>query len=245
MNRARTLLTGPAFAHRGLWGPGDAPENSLAAFDAACEAGYGIELDVRLSADGEAVVFHDETLMRLTGRRGRVADHTAGELAALRLIGADETVPTLRRVLDLVGRRAPLLVELKTRTGHEGRLERRVADLLHDFRGEAMVIGFNPAALASMRALAPRLPRGLNASAVVDESGRLVPSLPSRAYTDAQLLAARPHALIPGQDLIPSRRLERLRADGLPVVTWTIRSPREHARVERAADNVIFEGWRA
>lgn len=245
MSRAHALLSGPAFAHRGLWGPGDAPENSLAAFDAACEAGYGIELDVRLSADGEAVVFHDDTLKRLTGRQGRVDALTAGELAGLRLGATSEPVPTLRRVLDLVGRRAVVLVELKTPVGREGRLERRVADLLADFRGEAVVIGFNPAAVGLMRPLAPHLPRGLNASARVDESGRTVQPNVARAYTDRQLDLARPDALIPGQDLLPSVRLARLRSDGLPAVAWTVRSPAEAARVAPHVDNVIFEGWRA
>nr|WP_255500769.1 glycerophosphodiester phosphodiesterase family protein [Caulobacter sp. 17J80-11] len=228
-----------------MWRPGGPPENSLAAFDAACEAGYGVELDVRLSADGEAVVFHDDTLKRLTGRQGRVDALTAGELAGVRLSGTTETIPTLRRVLDQVGRRGVLLIELKTPAGREGRLERRVADLLADFRGEAMVIGFNPAALGLMRTLAPRLPRGLNASARVDESGRTVLPDPARAYTDRQLELAAPHVLIPGQDLIPSRRVAALRASGLPVATWTIRSRAEAARVERHADNIIFEGWRA
>jgi glycerophosphoryl diester phosphodiesterase len=245
VSRAHALLSGPAFAHRGLWRPGGPPENSLAAFDAACEAGYGMELDVRLSADGEAVVFHDDTLKRLTGREGRVDALTAGELAGVTLSATTETIPTLRRVLDLVGRRGALLIELKTPAGREGRLERRVADLLADFRGEAMVIGFNPAALGMMRALAPRLPRGLNASGHVDESGRTVVPNPARAYTDRPLELAAPHALIPGKDLVPGRRVARLRAAGLPVAAWTIRSPAEAARVERHVDNIIFEGWRA
>ena len=82
-------LFDPPVAHRGLWTPDGAPENSLAAFQAACAAGYGIELDVQLTADGEAVVFHDERLERMTGQEGRLRDHTAAELGAMALNATD------------------------------------------------------------------------------------------------------------------------------------------------------------
>src|SRR5215469_13477476 len=107
----------PPVAHRGLWSSSGPPENSLAAFEAACEAGYGIELDVQLSSDGEAMVFHDSTLERLTGQAGRVCDHTAADLAEMRLPGGEETIPTLSETLTLVGRRALVLIELKTPYG--------------------------------------------------------------------------------------------------------------------------------
>ncbi|MGI9169559.1 MAG: glycerophosphodiester phosphodiesterase family protein, partial [Caulobacteraceae bacterium] len=89
----------PPIAHRGLWSAEGCPENSLGAFQAAGSAGYNIELDVQLTADGEAVVFHDATLSRMTGTPGRVADHTAADLGRLRLAGTDETVPTLAEAL--------------------------------------------------------------------------------------------------------------------------------------------------
>ncbi|MFN9925996.1 MAG: glycerophosphodiester phosphodiesterase family protein, partial [Phenylobacterium sp.] len=88
------LLFHPPVAHRGLWRPDGAPENSLAAFQAACAAGYGVELDVHLSADGEAMVLHDNMLARMTGAEGRLRDRTAADLGALKLAGTDETIPT-------------------------------------------------------------------------------------------------------------------------------------------------------
>src|SRR5512143_4039196 len=94
-------LFDPPIAHRGLWSPEGPPENSLGAFQAACAAGYGIELDVQLTADGEAVVFHDSALERMTGRPGRIADHTAADLAQMKLAGSDETIPTLADTLTL------------------------------------------------------------------------------------------------------------------------------------------------
>jgi glycerophosphoryl diester phosphodiesterase len=143
---------GAPLAHRGLWRSGGAPENSLAAFEAACRAGYGIELDVRLSADGEAMVFHDETLERLTASAGLVEEQTTDELQALRLLGSCENIPTLAEVLAGVDGRAPLLVELKTPPGQEGLLERRVAELLGAYAGPVAVLSFNADALAWLAA---------------------------------------------------------------------------------------------
>src|SRR3569623_3828479 len=99
-------LFDPPVAHRGLWSPDGAPENSLAAFQAACAGGFGIELDVQLSADGEAMVFHDYGLARLTGAEGKLRDHSVADLTALRLAGTDETIPTLAEALVEVGHRA-------------------------------------------------------------------------------------------------------------------------------------------
>ena len=102
------------YAHRGLHKgnkPGTPPENSLAAFELACKAGYGIELDVQLSSDGIVMVFHDDTIVRMTGKEGKVSDYTAEELGSIKLADSDETIPTFRQVLDLVDGRVPLLVE--------------------------------------------------------------------------------------------------------------------------------------
>src|SRR3954467_15277818 len=101
-------------AHRGLHAAGEGrPENSLAAFAHAAALGFPAELDVRLTRDGEVVVFHDRALGRLTGAAGRVEERAAAEVRALRLLGTRERVPLLREVLDLIGGRVPLLIELK------------------------------------------------------------------------------------------------------------------------------------
>jgi len=155
-------LFAPPIAHRGLWSRGGAPENSLAAFEAACEAGYGIELDVQLSSDGEAVVFHDWELERLTGQPGRLADHTAADLGAMRLAGTDEAIPTLAETLTLVGHRAMVLIEIKTHYGEVGPLEQRVHEVLIDHNGPTAVIGFNPYSHAWFADRHPNVLRGLD-----------------------------------------------------------------------------------
>ena len=105
---------GKAFAHRGLWDDG-IPENSLTAFRGAEENGFGIELDVQAGKDGVALVFHDETLDRMTGRSGRVEEITLDELGLLRLGQSDEQIPTLEVALSAIHSETPILVEIKTR----------------------------------------------------------------------------------------------------------------------------------
>ncbi len=223
--QARDLLRGPPVAHRGLWRPGGAPENSLVAFEAACAGGYGIELDVRLSLDGEAMVFHDADLNRMTGAPGRVIDHTAAELAELRLAGTDEPIPALAQVLDRVAGRGLGLIELKTDPGAEGPLETRVAEILDTYDGPAAIIGFNPVACGWFAEHRPGVLRGLNLERV------------RGAETVTAVAEARP------QFLLPSRSLKlKPPYDAFPAVVWTVRNAREAAAL-RGAVNIIFEGF--
>jgi glycerophosphoryl diester phosphodiesterase len=237
------LLFRPAVAHRGLWSPQGAPENSLAAFQAACAAGYGIELDVQLSADGEAMVFHDDSLARLTGAEGRLTERTAAELAELRLCGTDERIPTLLEVLALVGRRALVLVELKTPAGGVGPLEQRVHETLIDHAGPTAVIGFNAYSHAWFAKRFPGVLRGLNSYSYADAAGLEPEQRAAFARLD-HVAVARPHFLSLGLDMLPSAETAALRADGLPVVAWTVRQPAQWAAIAEGCDNLIFEGFR-
>lgn len=137
------------YAHRGLHGD-STPENSLAAFESACRAGYGIELDVQLSSDGEVMVFHDYTLIRMTGKEGKLCDFTAEELQKISLGGTDQTIPRFSEVLALVNGRVPILVELK---GEDLNAELcpKAAALLKDYRGDYCIESFNPLLLRAMR----------------------------------------------------------------------------------------------
>ncbi len=218
---------GAPIAHRGLWRTGGPPENSLAAFEAACRAGYGVELDVRLSADGEAMVFHDDILERLTASAGLMEEQTADELKALRLLGSDQSIPTLAEVLALVGERTPVLIELKTPPGQEGLLERRVAEQLDAHPGPKAVLSFNADALAWLATHAPTLRRGLNA-ATADQLAAV-----DRAQADflsVQLDLA-------GHDVVQGwRRMGE-------ALAWTCRSPADMARVWPLVENLMFEGF--
>ncbi len=240
---AWTRLTGPAFAHRGLWAPGGAPENSLAAFQHAAEHGYGVELDVRLSADGEAMVFHDDTLQRMTGKPGRVRDHAARDLQAMGLSGSFETLPTLAEALAVIGNHTMVLIELKTPSGEVGPLEKRVHDILLDHKGPTAVIGFNAYSHAWFADHHPKILRGLNSHAYADGEGRMSADAVRSLRALEHVRIARPHFLALGLDMLPSPEAAALRAGGMPVVGWTLRSAEDWARVSSECDNLIFEGF--
>lgn len=159
-------------AHRGLHTPdGSIPENSLAAFDAAKRAGYGIELDVQLSSDGQVVVFHDDELERVCGVPGRVDSYTYDELRSLRLDGTDQHIPLFSEVLELVDGAVPLIVELKMGPQND-RLCREVHEILAAYTGSYCVESFDPRIVRWFKKNAPQVLRGqLSAPPEVLESG--------------------------------------------------------------------------
>jgi glycerophosphoryl diester phosphodiesterase len=239
-------LFAPAVAHRGLWSKDGPPENSLGAFELACEAGYGIELDVQLSSDGEAVVFHDDRLGRMTGEEGRVADHTAADLGGVRLNGSEETIPTLADTLALIGHRAMVHIELKTPYGEVGPLEQRVHEVLIDHNGPTAVIGFNPYSHAWFADRHPQILRGLDSySYRAADAARMAPEQRKSFARLEHVTIARPHFLALGLDMLPSERADTYRERGMPVVAWTVRSPAEWDKVRDHCDNLIFEGFAA
>lgn len=137
------------YAHRGLHGDG-VPENSLLAFENACREGYGIELDVQLSRDGEVMVFHDATLTRMTGVEKKVCELDAADLTELTLADSECTIPTFRQVLALVDGRVPLLVELKGEDTNVS-LCKKAADILREYKGEYCIESFNPLLAREMK----------------------------------------------------------------------------------------------
>jgi glycerophosphoryl diester phosphodiesterase len=240
------LLFAPPIAHRGLWAEETSPENSLGAFQAACAAGYAIELDVQLSADGEAVVFHDATLERMAGVDGRVCDHTSDDLGRMRLAGTDETIPTLADALALVGHKAMVHIEIKSAFGQVGRLERRVCEVLIDHHGPTCVIGFNPYSHAWFAEHHPKVLRGLDSYSYRDGDARhLAPELRKSFARLEHVQIAKPHFLALSLDMLPNAKADNLRAKGMPVVAWTIRRPDQWDAVKSHCDNMIFEGFAA
>jgi glycerophosphoryl diester phosphodiesterase len=222
------LLTA-RIAHRGLWRAPAQPENSLASFEAACVAGYGVELDARLTADGEAVVFHDDSLDRMTSQSGLVEERTADALTALTLLGSDQHIPTLEQALALVGGRTLVLIELKTPPGQDGPLEARAAALLADYPGPVAILSFNTDSLAWMAAHAPTLARGLNVATESDLLG---------------LERAHPHFLSVNLGLLDHPRVRDWHNAGRAVIAWTARKASDADRLADLTDNLIFEGYR-
>jgi len=237
------LLFSPPVAHRGLWSPGGAPENSLAAFQAACAAGYGIELDVQITADGEAVVFHDYSLSRMTGAEGKVADRLLHDLRDLRLGGTDETIPTLSEVLVGVGHRAMVHIELKTPFGEVGPLEKRVSEVLLDHNGPTCVIGFNPYSHAWFADHHPQILRGLDSYDWKDgAASKLTPEIRKSFANLEHVELARPDFLALDTKILPSPRADLFRAKGLPIHAGTRAPARGGGPPKEPCDNQDFGG---
>ncbi len=222
------------YAHRGLHGGGRV-ENSRAAFEAAIAAGHGIELDVRASADGEAFVFHDEALDRLTGLPGAFAARTAAELQTIGLAGTTETLASLTDTLRFIASRVPLLIELKVSGRQVGGLCIAVFRALEGYRGPVGVMSFNPEVGRWFARHAPRVARGL----VVTEAGRR--KIKGRAERHLSVWRARPDFLAYDIRDLPSRFAAAQRRRGLPVLTWTVRSDEERSRASACADQIIYE----
>ena len=213
---------------------------------AAGAAGYGIELDVQLSADGEAMVFHDGSLQRMTGRPGKLRDYSAADLSEMSLAGTEETIPTLLETLAVVGHRAMIHVELKTPYGEVGPLEQRVHELIIDHAGPLCVIGFNPYSHAWFAERYPGVLRGLDSYDYAAPGPKGMSEDQRQAFARLEHVSiARPHFLALSVDMLPCPRAKKYREDGMPVVAWTVREPDQWSRIEAHCDNLIFEGFRA
>lgn len=243
----RAFLDRP-IAHRGLHGPG-VPENSLAAARAALEAGYGIELDIQPADGGCPMVFHDYDLHRLTGQTGFIADLDGAGVAALRLAGTDQGVPSLRDFLNLVAGRVPLLIEIKDQDGRLGPrigdLHLSVAAMLADYDGPVAVMSFNPHTTAGFHAAMPHIPCGLTTCGY-DAGDWAAVDAPRRtelaAITDFD--ASGSSFVSHDHNDLGNPAVAALKARGVPILCWTIRSPADEAAARRIADNITFEGYR-
>ncbi len=236
----------PPVAHRGLHGR-DIPENSPAGFAATFERGYGIELDVQMSSDGEAMVFHDYELSRLTAEKGPVRQRSAAELGAITLANG-EGIPTLESVLKLVSGQVGVLVEIKDQDGalgpDLGPLEQRVAEVLNAYHGPVAVMSLNPHAIYLMQELAPNVPRGLVTSPFSPEHWPLVPRARADELAEIPDFEACGASFISHQfQALDMPAVNRIRQGGDPVLSWTIRSEDEEFQARRQADNITFEGY--
>jgi glycerophosphoryl diester phosphodiesterase len=231
-------------AHRGLHDDGKRIiENTMSAFAAAIAGRYGIECDLQISGDGEAMVFHDDVLGRLTEGAGRLDAMPAAELKRVEFKGTADRMITLGELCDFVAGRAALLIELKSPRTGDRRLAARAAEVLSGYAGNAAVMSFEPRQVADLRRIAPRLPRGM---AVRNHTWRDVSAAPKRALAAlASALASRPQFLayavrdLPA--LLPTVTHNLL---AMPLLAWTVRSADERQRAARYADQMIFEGFR-
>lgn len=230
-------------AHRGLYdGEREIPENSLAAFSRAIREGYAIELDVQLTKDGNAVVFHDYELSRMTGVAGYLRDMDWAELQNLKLAGSTEGIPLFKQVLSLVAGQVPLLIEIKNE-GKTGSLEQEVIAALADYQGEYAVESFNPFVLNYFFKHAPDITRGqLSSNFKKDSLARWKKFLLRNLLLN---FLSRPVFIAYEYGALSQGFARRVKKHGLLLLAWTIKNPEDFDRAKQQYDNVIFEGFLA
>jgi glycerophosphoryl diester phosphodiesterase len=228
-------------AHRGLHdAAAGRPENSLAAFEAAAGAGYAMECDLQLAKDGVAMVFHDAKLERLTQASGALGGHSAKALQVLRLLGTDEPIPTLAELLARIDGKAPILIELKHDVSPVGPLEEAAWRELKRYRGPYAVQSFDPDSVAWFRDHAPQALRGQ----VTGDWRRFREGDPPALANAWAALSARPQFLAWSVHRLPHWAPALARRFGLPLLSWTVRTPEDLARARACGANPIFENVR-
>jgi len=248
VHRALDWLTAKPIAHRGLH---DAAlgivENAAGAVQAALAAGYGVEVDLQISADGEAMVHHDAALGRLTEGDSRLDQLTSTELKHVKFRGSPERMLSLGDLCDLVDGRVALLPELKSRFDGDSRLAERVAALLSAYKGPVAPMSFDPLQLQVLRQKAPSLPRGIVAAKYKPHPywDQMPPRLRYNMGSLLPAASARPQFVAYMADNLPAVAPWIARHIlCLPLVTWVVRSKAEQQRAMRYADQIIFEGFR-
>ncbi|MEI4480809.1 MULTISPECIES: glycerophosphodiester phosphodiesterase [unclassified Phyllobacterium] len=222
-------------AHRGLHDLNNKRwENTLSAFDAAASAGFAIECDVHLSADGKAVVFHDGTLDRVTGQKGNIDELTAQQACKIRVGGTKDHIPTLTEALKLIDGRVPIIIELKGIAGRDDGLVKAVASDLAAYQGQAAIMSFDHHLIRLFGKDAPGIPAGLTAEGLRDEDMEAHFSM--LAY-EIDFISYNVHHL-------ENRFLEFVNSHlDLPVISWTVRSAADKVKSDTLVDQITFEGF--
>jgi glycerophosphoryl diester phosphodiesterase len=247
MNAPSWLVARP-IAHRGLHDPrAGIFENTLAAAEAAIAGGFAIECDVQDTADGEAVVFHDFTLDRLTVEKGPVRERKASELEQVAVGATADRIPRLAAFLERIAGRTPLIIEIKSRFDGDLALTRRTVELVSDYDGPVAIKSFDPIIVEAVRGLAPDLPRGIVAESRYQggDWNRLTPTLKHELGNLLHLERTRPDFLSWRVADLPSAPPFLCRFLGrMPVMTWTVRNEADRRRASQHADQIVFEGFR-
>ncbi|MEJ2626198.1 MAG: glycerophosphodiester phosphodiesterase family protein [Pseudolabrys sp.] len=241
-------LTARPIAHRGLHdASAGVIENTTSAFTAAIDAGYGIECDIQVSADGEAMVHHDDALGRLTEGDGTLSSMAAAAIQAVRFTQSDDRILTLDELCDLVDGRVALLIEIKSGFDGDLRLVARAAAVLARYQGPAALMSFDPTPIAWLATNARGLARGIVAERRYDHPERAAATRWQK-FQLAHLLHAprtRPHFIAYAVSDLPAPAPWLARTlFGRPLLTWTVRSEDDRRRAARYADQMIFEGFR-
>lgn len=243
--RAIPWLVARPIAHRGLHDQAIGTlENTASAFAAAMARDYTIECDLQVTRCGEAVVFHDDAVGRLMNARGQVRAHDVAALKAMAFRNGSDRIQTLSELLEQVDGRVPLVIELKTHWDGDATLVQRAAALLARYSGPHAVMSFDPDQIEAFAALSPGTVRGIVADRVTNSYYGTLPLSTRLALRSlSHVTRTRPHFISYFHRDLPFAPVARLRADGMPVITWTLRSREEASTALRFSDQITFEGF--
>ena len=225
-----SFLTKNFIAHRGLHDEKN-PENSIGAFKKAIRKGYIIELDVHLLRDNTVVVFHDDSLYRMTKRKSKIKDFTYDEIKDIKLLDSKYCIPKLEDVLKLVDGKVPLIIELKYDL-KVGLLEKEVVKLLDNYNGEFCVKSFSPLSVLWFKKKRPNYIRGL----LIGYSNR---TLKQKFFHSRFIYFLCKPDFISCNYMIPNKKVDRYRKKG-PVIAWTVRNDLNFLRYRKKFDNLLF-----
>lgn len=234
-NIYNTWLVQKPIAHRGIFDNEEVAENSLSAYKACIEKGCPIEIDVRVTKDRKVVVFHDDKLCRMTDIDGYVSQLTYEEIKDAKLLKTNETIPLLQEVLDLVGGKVPLLIEVKNISGVS--YEKELYEILHGYKGEIAIQSFSPMILEWFKLNAPQIKRGQLASYF--KGVKKLSPISKFALKRLRLnKRSDPDFISYKLEDLPNKYVKKA---NLPVLAWTITSESEIKRAKEVADNYIFQ----
>ena len=226
-------------AHRGFHRLREIPENSLKSFQLAIENGFAIELDVLPTADDSFVVFHDETTERLTNEKWEVRKTASEKLTELYLYETEEKIPTLKEALEFINGRVPLLIELKSKKFEKG-IEEKLLKVCQTYEGPLAFQCFHPSSVVALKK--GRWAVGL-LSGLFEYND--LPQWKKQTLRHMLTLPyCRPHFISYQFEGLKDLRLQAMRASGLmPLLTWTIRSHKDHEEAKKLSDNIIFDSF--
>jgi len=237
-NTPQWLIKTP-IAHRGLHSK-TLPENSIGAFLEAKKQGFAIEIDIHLTSDGHIVVFHDEDLFRMTGTKGDIRQKPLEEVKKLRLQNTGYSIPVLKEVLYLVGSEVPLLIEIKS-VGKDavGKLEDALIKELDNYKGEFAIQSFNPYSLEYIKNNRANFLRGQISQFFKQKKMTFF-----KRYALKNMLLnkkSEPHFIVYKIQDLPFKKVEKLKAKGIPILAYTIAGRADLKKAKELADNIIFD----
>ncbi len=225
-------------AHRGLYNKEDIPENSMRAFENAMDKGYAIELDVNMTKDGHLVVFHDNSLKRMTGMKMDVTMLELSEIKKLKLLGTDNKIPTMEDVLLLVSGKVPLMIEIKSNNKPKETTD-KLMSLLKKYEGEYVIESFNPRIINYLRKYYPNVIRGqLAAKNIREVKSKFMRILLGKMVFNA---ITKPHFISYLYTDMTDGMYKKCKKKNIDVAVWTLREKDAYIKVKDRADMFIFE----